>query len=58
MFSLIINIIALILWLVAGVLTYIIYRKTNKIDTNIFWLSYVTVILLVICNTLRCIPVT
>lgn len=62
MFNLIINIIALIVWIIAGILTgiltYRIYKRTREIDETVFWLSYATVILLAICNILRCVPVT
>lgn len=58
MFNLIINIIALIVWIIAGILTYRIYKRTREIDETVFWLSYATVILLAICNVLRCIPIT
>lgn len=58
MFSLIINIITLIAWIVVGIFSYRTYKLTGNIDDTIYWLSYAALILLVLYNVLRCIPIT
>lgn len=57
MFCLIINVITLIVWILVGVFMYITYKKTGVLDKVIYWLSYAVLILLIVCNVLRCIPV-